>query len=143
MAGDKEPWCLGTSALDLTATQVVEGCSSRFRQAEAFRDHHPRLGREACRAWTKEPVRRTFQVPRVALTLLRVLQAHVAQAWGEGSWWLKPAWDRPPCPAAILDRRRRCWRPREECSKVLVALETWEQIPQPPGWGRNLTGMAA
>jgi hypothetical protein len=74
MAGYQEPWFLVTTALDLSAAQVVAVFAARCRQAEAFRDHTQRLGREACRAWTKEPVRRTFQVQLVALTRLRLLQ---------------------------------------------------------------------
>ncbi len=62
MAGDEEPWCLVTSALDLAAAAVVEVFTARFRQEEAIRDHQQRLGMEECRAWTKEPILRTLQV---------------------------------------------------------------------------------
>jgi hypothetical protein len=47
---------------------------------------------EDCRAWTKEPILRPIQIQLVALTLLRLLQAHLNHAWGRGSWWLKPEW---------------------------------------------------
>ena len=68
MSGYHEPWFLVTTALDLSAAQVVEVCAARVRQEDGFRDHTQRLGMEACRAWSKEPVRRTFQVHMVALT---------------------------------------------------------------------------
>jgi hypothetical protein len=77
MEGYKEPWFLVTTALDLTAAQVVEVFTARFRQEDAFRDHKQRLGMEECRAWTKEPLLRTFQVQLVALILLRLLQARL------------------------------------------------------------------
>jgi DDE superfamily endonuclease len=142
-AGYKEPWFLVTTALNLTATQVVEVFTARFRQEDAFRDHKQRLGMEECRAWTKEPILRTFQVQLVALTLLRLLQARVDQAWGAGSWWLKPEWNRRKCHASILDLRRLFWQHREEFSRFLVALEKLENVPQTPGLGRTRTGVAA
>jgi DDE superfamily endonuclease len=143
MVGYKELWFLVTTALNLTAPQVVEVFTARFRQEDAFRDHKQRLGMEECRAWTKEPILRTFQVQLVALTLLRLLQARVDQAWGEGNWWLKPEWNHRKCHASILDLRRLFWRYREEFSKFLVAIEKLENVPQAPGLGRNRTGMAA
>jgi hypothetical protein len=79
-AGYREPWFLITSALDLSAAQVVAAWTARFRQEDGFRDHKQRLGMEECRAWTKEPILRTFQVQLLALTLLRVLQARLDQA---------------------------------------------------------------
>jgi hypothetical protein len=83
----RDPWCLVTTALDLSAPQVVEAFAARFRQEDGFRDHKQRLGMEECRAWTKEPVLRTFQVQMVALTRLRLFR--LDQTWG-GSWWSKP-----------------------------------------------------
>jgi DDE superfamily endonuclease len=50
MTGYKEPWFLVTSALDLSAAQVVEAFTARFRQEDAIRDHKQRLGMEECRA---------------------------------------------------------------------------------------------
>ena len=61
LAGYKEPWFLITSALDLSAAQVVEAWAARFRQEDGFRDHKQRLGMEECRAWTKEPIRAPFR----------------------------------------------------------------------------------
>jgi hypothetical protein len=143
MEGYEEPWFLVTTALDLSAAQVVAVFTARFRQEDAFRDHKQRLGLEECRAWTKEPILRTFQVQQVALTLLRLLQARVDQAWGSGSWWLKPAWNPRKRHASILDLRRLFWRHRTEFSHFLLALEELEKIPQPRGRRRDLPGRAA
>jgi len=60
--GYGKPWYLITTALDLTAEQVVVLFAGRFRREDAFRDLKQRLGVEECRAWTKEPILRTFQV---------------------------------------------------------------------------------
>jgi hypothetical protein len=143
MAGDEEPWCLVTSALDLAAGQVVEVFTARFRQEDAIRDHKQRLGMEECRAWTKEPILRTFQVQLVAMTLLRLLQTRLDRAWGSGSWWFKPAWNHRKHPPSILDLRRLFWRYRAEFSPFLLALEDLEKIPQPLGPRRNLAERAA
>jgi hypothetical protein len=61
---------------------------------------------EECRAWTKAPILRTFQVQLVALTLLRLLQAHLERSWGADAWGAKPAWNRRKRHASILDLRR-------------------------------------
>jgi DDE superfamily endonuclease len=143
LAGYKEPWLLITSALDLSAAQVVEAWAARFRQEEGFRAHKQRLGMEECRAWTKEPILRTFQVQLVALTLLRLLQARLDQAWGHGSWWLTPEWNRRKCQACILDLRRLFWRHRAEFSRFLIDLEDLEKIPQLLALSRGLSGRAA
>jgi hypothetical protein len=143
MVGYEEPWFLVTTALDLSATQVVEVFTARFRQEDTLRDHPQRLGMEECRAWTKEPILRTFQVQLVALTLLRLLQAHVDHTWGADRWWGTPAWNDRKCHASILDLRRLCWRYRTEFSQFLVTLEELENIPHPPGLRRNLAGSAA
>jgi DDE superfamily endonuclease len=129
--GYQAPWFLVTSALELSAAQVVEVWAARFRQEDGFRDHKQRLGMEECRAWTKAPILRTFQVQLVALTLLRLLQMHVDRAWGAGCWWLKPAWNRRKCHASLLDLRRLFWRYRTEFSQFLMALEELEKLPQP------------
>jgi hypothetical protein len=143
MEGYKEPWFLVTTALDLTAAQVVEVFTARFRQEDAFRDHKQRLGMEECRAWTKEPLLRTFQVQLVALTLLRLLQARLNQAWGPGTWWPKPEWNRHKRHGSILDLRRLFWRHRTEFSQLLVDLENLEKLPQPLALQRDLRGRAA
>jgi DDE superfamily endonuclease len=143
MEGYEEAWFLVTSALELSAAQVIEAWTARFRQEDGFRDHKQRLGMEECRAWTKEPILRTFQVQLVALTMLRLLQVHVDRAWGAGSWWLKPEWNRRKHHASILDLRRLFWRYRAEFSQFLVALEESEKIPQPYGRCRNPAEEAA
>jgi hypothetical protein len=143
MAGYEEPWCLVTSALELSAAQVVEVWAARFRQADGFRDHNQRLGMEECRAWTKEPILRTFQVQLVALTLLRLLQSRLDQAWGTESWWSKPAWNRRKRHGSILDLRRLFWRYRAEFSQFLADLEEYEKSPQPLTLHHDLIGRAA
>jgi hypothetical protein len=64
-------WSTITSPEDLSPGQVLSGNGGRFRQEDGFRDHKQRLGMEECRAWTKEPILRTFQVQTLAQTLLR------------------------------------------------------------------------
>jgi hypothetical protein len=143
VAGDGEPWCLVTSALDLAAAPVVAAWTARVRQDDGFRDHTQRLGMEEGRAWTKAPILRTFQVPLVALTLWRALQARLDQAWGPGTWWLKPEWNPHKHHASILARRRLFWRYRAELSPCLVTLEELEKYAQPQPLTRELSGRAA
>jgi hypothetical protein len=143
MEGYKEPWFLVTTALDLTATQVVEVFTARFRQEDTFRDHKQRLGMEECRAWTKEPLLRTFQVQLVALTLLRLLQARLHQAWGPGTWWLKPAWNPNKHHGSIVDLCRLFWRHRTDFSQLLVDIENREKLPQLLARQGDLRGRAA
>ena len=143
MAGYEEPWFLVTSALELSPAQVVEAWTARFRQEDGFRDHKQRLGMEECRAWTKEPILRTFQVQLIALTVLRLLQTRLDQMWGPGTWWFKPEWQRHKRHASILDLRRLFWRHRAEFSQFLVALEDLDKIPQPLTLKHYLTGRAA
>jgi hypothetical protein len=143
MAGDVEPWFLVTSAVELSAAQVVEAWTARFRQEDGFRDPKQRLGMEECRAWTKEPILRTFQVQLVTLTLLRLLQARLDQAWGPDTWWGKPQWNPHKRHASILDLRRLFWRYRTEFSPFLVHLEELEKFPQPLPLSRDLSGRAA
>jgi hypothetical protein len=128
--GYRAPWFLVTTALELSAAQVVEAFAARFRQEDGFRDHKQRLGMEQCRAWTKEPVLRTFQVQMVALTLLRLLQFRLDQTWGAGSWWFKPAWHVQKRHASIRDLCRLFWRHRAAFSQFLVALEEREKRGQ-------------
>jgi hypothetical protein len=123
VSGYREPWFLVTTALDLSAAQVVEAFAARFRQEDGFRDHKQRLGMEECRAWTKEPVLRTFQVQMVALTLLRLLQFRLEQTTGMGNWWSKPEWYTQKRHGSIRDLCRLFWRHREAFSQLLVALE--------------------
>jgi hypothetical protein len=143
MAGYKDPWFLITSALYLSAAQVVEAWAARFRQEDGFRDHKQRLGMEECRPWTKKPILRTFQVQLVALARLRLLHARLDQAWGPGSWRLTPEWNRRKRHASILDLRCLFWRYRAEFSPFLINLEDLEKIPQPVALSQDLSGRAA
>jgi hypothetical protein len=143
MAGSAEPWLLVTSALELSAAQVVEAWTARFRQENGCRDQKQRLGMEECPAWTTEPILRTVQVQLLALTLLRMLQARLEQLWGPGSWGLKPECHPHQRHAAILELRRLFWRYRPAFSQFLVALEELEKNPQPLTLRQNLTGRAA
>jgi hypothetical protein len=128
--GSREPWFLVTTALDLSAAQVVEAFAARFRQADGFRDHTQRLGMEACRAWTKEPVLRTFQGQMVALTLLRLLQYRLEQTPGREHGWSKPAWYAQQRHGSIRDLCRLFWRHRAAFSPLLMALEAREKLDQ-------------
>ncbi|HXH09119.1 MAG TPA: hypothetical protein VNP04_05040 [Alphaproteobacteria bacterium] len=139
MEGDEEPWFLVTSALEWSATEMVAAWTARFRQEDGFRDHKQRLGMEECRAWTKEPILRTFQVQLIALSLLRLLQTRVDDAWGSDSWWCKPEWNPRKRHPSILDLRRLFWRYRADFSQFLVALEEVEKITPTHGLCRTLT----
>jgi hypothetical protein len=88
--GDEQPWFLVPSALDWSAAQVVAALTARVRQEDGVRDHQQRLGMEECHAGTKVPMLRPFQVPLLALTLLRRLPFRLAQTWRAESWWCKP-----------------------------------------------------
>jgi hypothetical protein len=141
--GYREPWFLVTTALELSAAQVVEAFAARFRQEDGFRDHKQRLGMEECRAWTKEPVLRSFQVQMVALTLLRLRQFRLDQTWGAGRWWHQPEWYPQKRHASIRDLCRLFWRHRAVFSQLLVSLEDTEKIPQVLTQPRNSVSRAA
>jgi hypothetical protein len=141
--GYREPWFLVTTALDRSAAQVVEAFAARVRQEDGVRDHTQRLGMEACRAWTKEPVRRTFQVQMVALTLLRRLPFRLDQTGGMGSWWSKPEWYAQKRHGSIRDLCRLFWRHRSLCSQLLVALEEREKPSQALALQGNAVSRAA
>lgn len=78
-------WSTIASANDLSAGQMLSANSGRFRQEDGFRDHKQRLGMEECRAWTKEPVLRTFHIQMITLTLLRLMQFRLAHRRPSGS----------------------------------------------------------
>ncbi len=122
-------WATITSAADLSAGQVLSANSRRFRQEDGFRDHKQRLGMEECRAWTKEPVLRTFQVQMTALTLLRLMQFRLARRFGEG-WCPPPPWNLEKRHVSILDLRRLFWKHRSRFSQVMSALNDLEKPPQ-------------
>lgn len=126
--GYTEPWYLVTTALKLSAEQVVEAHAGRFRQENGFRDHKQRLGMEECRAWTKEPILRTFSVQMVAQTLLRLLQFRLDEEEGEGTWWKAPEWRPHKKHPSLLDLRRLLWRCRKEFSQFLLDLEEMRKI---------------
>jgi len=98
-------WATITSAGDLSPSQVLSANGGRFRQEDGFRDHKQRLGMEECRAWTKEPVLRTFQVQMVAQTLLRLMQFRLVRRCGD-AWCPPPPWNPGKRHVSILDLRR-------------------------------------
>jgi hypothetical protein len=115
--GYAKPWYLITSALDLSASQVLEAYAARFRQEDSIRDHKQRMGMEEVRAWTKAPVLRTFQVQQTSLTLLRLLQWELERRGKD--WYVPPPWNRNKQRASILDLRRLLWRYRNRFSKFM------------------------
>lgn len=143
VAGDKKPGFVVTTALDPSAAQVVTAYSARSRQEEGCRGHRPRLGMEECRAWTKEPLLRAFQVQMVALTGLRVLQGRLEQRWPAGQWWHQPPWDPRKARASIVALRRLLWRHRPVFSLFLSELEELQKPPHPYPMPRKPLAMAA
>lgn len=121
--GYAEPWYVVATLLDLSPEEAVELFAARYRQENGFRDHKQRLGMEECRARTKEPILRSFQVQMIALTLLRLLQFRLDAECGEGAWWTKPEWNRHKEHPSILDLRRLLWRYRPRIAQLLRELE--------------------
>jgi len=128
--GYREPWYVVTNAMQLSPAQVVAVQAARFRQEDGFRDHKQRLGMEECRAWTKEPVLRTFQVQMIAQSLLRLTQFQLDATWGEGAWWHAPEWNRRKRHPSLLDLRRLFRRHRPRFSQLLCRLEEMKKPPQ-------------
>jgi hypothetical protein len=122
-------WSTITSAGDLSAAQVLSANAGRFRQEDGFRDHKQRLGMEECRAWTKEPILRTFQVQMLALTLLRLTQFRLDASCG-ARWRPAPPWNLEKRHASILDLRRLFWKHRARFSQLLSALDDLKKPPQ-------------
>jgi hypothetical protein len=122
-------WATITSAHDLSAAQTLSANGGRFRQEDGFRDHKQRLGMEECRAWTKEPILRTFQVQMVAQTLLRLIQFRL-EAIDGNAWCSPPPWNPRKRHVSILDLRRLFWRHRRRFSQVLAALDDLKEPPQ-------------
>jgi hypothetical protein len=141
--GYKKPWFIISTALDLSPSQVVAVFAARYRQEDGFRDHKQRLGMEECRAWTKEPILRTFQVQMIAMTLLRLMQFHLDEVWGEETWWRRPEWNPRKQHGSILDLRRLFWRQRTRFSKFMVRLEEFAKPPQAYFAPRRPTARAA
>lgn len=128
--GYRKPWNIICSATGLSASEVVGGGGARFRQEDGFRDQKQRLGMEECRAWTKEPILRTFQVQLTGQSLLRLMELHLDQTRGKGSWWSAPEWNRRKRHPSILDLRRLFWRHREKFSQFMWRLEELAKPPQ-------------
>jgi hypothetical protein len=122
-------WATVTSAVDLSPNQVLAANAGRFRQEDGFRDHKQRLGMEECRAWTKQPVLRTFQVQMVAQTLLRLLQFRLSAIYGD-DWRPIPPWNPNKRSISILDTRRLFWRHSRRFLKVISSLGEMKKAPQ-------------
>jgi hypothetical protein len=122
-------WSTITSAENLSASQVLSANGGRFRQEDGFRDHKQRLGMEECRAWTKEPILRTFQVQMLAMTLLRLMQFRLQTNWGN-DWCPPPPWNPGKRHVSILDLRRLFWKHRHRFSQLLAALNDLRKPPQ-------------
>ena len=135
-------WATITSAGNLSAAQVLAANAGRFRQEDGFRDHKQRLGMEECRAWTKEPILRTFQVQMIALTLMRLLQLRLDDAH-DAPWPCAPPWNPHKSRASILDVRRLFWKHRERISKLVAALDDLRKPPQTKYRSRIPTASAA
>ena len=127
--GYNKRWSTITSAEDLSSSQTLAANGGRFRQEDGFRDHKQRLGMEECRAWTKEPILRTFQVQMLALTLLRLLQFRLDNIYGN-AWRPAPPWNPRKQHASILDLRRLFWKHRARFSQLLAALHDLRKPPQ-------------
>lgn len=116
--GYDQAWYIVTSALDLSASQVLEAYAARFRQEDGIRDHKQRMGMEEVRAWTKAPVLRTFLVQMLAMTLLRLLEWRLEECRGR-DWCPPPPWNPRKTRVSMLDLRRELWRYRAIFSKFL------------------------
>lgn len=120
--GYSKPWFIVTSALDLTAAQVLEAYAARFRQEDGIRDHKQRLGMEEVRAWTKKPVLRTFMVQLLSMTLMRLVQWEWERCRGDG-WCPAPPWNQHKTRISLLDIRRLFWASRTDFSHFLQAMD--------------------
>jgi len=130
--GYRKPWFMVTTAVDLTAEQVVALFAARFRQEDGFRDLKQRLGMEECRAWTKEPILRTFQVQMVAMTLLRLMEFRLGEVAPTMTWWQPPPWNLRKDHPSVLDLRRLFWRYQGEFSQCLARPEDMRKVlPNP------------
>jgi hypothetical protein len=116
--GSKKRFTLVTSALELTGLQVVELFRARFRQEDGFRDLKQRLGREECRAWTRNPIERTSQAQWVTPSLLRLLQFRLDES-GVPGWWSPPPWDPKKDRPSVLDVERLMRRHGPEIRQLL------------------------
>ena len=129
VAGYDKLWSTIASAENLSPSQVISANGGRYRQEDGFRDHKQRLGMEECRAWTKEPILRTFLVQMVAQTLLRLMQFRLDACHGT-AWRPAPPWNPRKRHASILDLRRLFWRHRRRFSQLLATLDDLRKPPQ-------------
>ncbi len=135
-----------------TITQILVslGLESRWRAMEHFAEYgawdRPAVERrtislveQECPArWGRyHPVavgdtklHRTSKTVWGTCTLLRLMQFRLDAGWGEGSYWLKPEWNRRKVHPSILDLRRLFWRYRPRLSKLLMRLEEIDKIPR-------------
>jgi DDE superfamily endonuclease len=119
--GYSKRFTLVTSALGLSGLQVVELFCARFRQEDGFRDLKQRLGWEECRAWTKNPIKRTTQALFTTLTLLRLLQYQLDAEVGD-TWWLHPPWNQHKTRPSVLDLERLL---RQHRGAIQQCLSDW------------------
>ena len=91
LEGFRHLFTLACSALDLSATAVVEAFAAHYQQENGFRDLKQQLGWEQGRCWTKAPIERTTQVVLLCQSLVRLLQERVEGEAGE-AWWTAPPW---------------------------------------------------
>jgi hypothetical protein len=84
---------------------------------------------EECRARTKEPVLRTFQIQMIVLTLLRLMQFRLTHSLGQ-AWCPAPPWNPKKRHVSILDLRRLFWEHRARFSQVMSALDNFKKPPQ-------------
>jgi hypothetical protein len=138
--GFSKPWFLITSAVELPSAQIIQAYTARYRQEDAFRDQKQLLGMEECRAWTKEPILRTFQVQMLALTLLRLMQFRLDRV---GQWWLRTPWYPQKRHASILDLRRLFWSHRERFSQLVQSPHEVRKMPPVPKSRRSRASHAA
>lgn len=123
--GYSRPWYVISDALDLLPDQVAEAYAARYRQEDGIRDQKQQLGMEEVRAWTKQPVLRSFGMQLVAQSLLRLLQRRL-EAQGQ-STFTAPPWNRHKSRGSIRDLRRLMRRCGPELSQFLQALD---EVPQ-------------
>jgi hypothetical protein len=119
--GSRKRFTLVTSAVESTGLQMVELFAARFRQGDGFRDLKQRLGREECRAWTKDPIERTSQAQWVAMSLRRRLQFRPEGA-GEVDWWFRPPWHKDKDRPSVRDAERLM---RRHAAAIRRLLSEW------------------
>jgi Transposase DDE domain len=116
--GYRKRFTLVSSAVDLSALQLLELFCARYRQEDGFRDLKQRLGWEECRAWTKQPIVRTTQALLLTMTLLRLLQFRLEAAEGD-AWWHHPPWNQRKTRPSVLDLERLLRQHRSEIQQLL------------------------